>query len=38
MIFYIIAALLLCGVPVVLMIGNAEDGYEDESGFHRGKP
>ena len=37
--FTFIAVLLLAGlIPVVLGIRNAPEGYEDESGFHQGKP
>jgi hypothetical protein len=38
MIYYIIAALLLCAAAVSHMIGNAEDGYEDELGYHKRNP
>jgi hypothetical protein len=34
MILYIIAALLLCAAAVNHMLGNAPEGYEDETGFH----
>ena len=37
--FTFIAVLLLVGlIPVVLGIRNAPEGYEDELGFHEGKP